>query len=463
MKPPEVVIVVEHLARELSLSTLIKRIAWRRYGIRVEVRSLLQGPASWPSDWQPRIICVPYLYSATDFGIGEILAAHPASRMINLAYEQHLSRANQRFKRPRDEFARDRVLHIASGSDFSGYLQGHGVPGNGVVRLGSLTCALYRAPYRVRFEGQRERLAKTNDLSLDKTWLLVPENFAAAFFSRSHCRHRLKQGFTKDDLHDYVQSSRECFQHSMGWLAELAAEGKCEVILRPRPAVNEAYFLRRVRKSLRGRLPEGMRIVKSGDVRGWVCASDAIASNISSTLVEAVAAGKPIGMLQPQPLPRSVETEWNAYAPRIRSYRELRCLVDLGTAAHHGNPVGADGALDQSRIRNWVAKEMLGSGDPIDRCVELLHRLLQSGSVSSENTRVSEAEQDTKICVPGPPVNRSLWNRIRKHFPRFRSRAFGHEQDHLTDERVENETSAWAAMLNETERDAEAPAIESAA
>src|SRR5688500_11377543 len=109
----DVLYFIEHVARELDIACAIKHHAAAKHGLRIEIASLAYGLRQTCSAWRPRLIAVPYFYSAEDAFVKDVLAAWPGVPVVNLAFEQLFSAANKKYKRPRDEAARKSVLHLA--------------------------------------------------------------------------------------------------------------------------------------------------------------------------------------------------------------------------------------------------------------------------------------------------------------------------------------------------------------
>lgn len=455
---PDIVICVEHVSRELSIASLVSKLAEEHCGIRVAVMSLLTPVKLWPKDWNPAVICFPYLYSRDDFAVDAVLASYPKSSIVNLAYEQHLSRANKAFKCPRDDFARTQVTHLASGASFRRYLLESGVPDSCIKVIGNLPCTLYQEPYCNRFADQKAILAKKHDLPFDKPWLLFPENFAAAFFRRSHKRKRLQLGFSKADLNDYVQSSRSCFESSMRWLAKLPVTDDYQIIIRPRPAFNEDFFRDQVRRAIGRPLDQSIRLIKDGDVRPWILASDSVISGISSTLVEAAAAGKIIGTIEPTPLPPSVRSDWTEHAPTICCFADLQRLVDHMIEAHHsiGSAELLGGALDQTSIRSWVQDEMLGQRDSFHCCVEFLYQRVQSVRSRERTTPAPRVTHQSRTGKTATQLMKRVGKSIGRLNPFKNEKIFGHQHDTITTEMIVGERRQWEEALGPRLRERDA-------
>ena len=69
MQPVDVVLFVEHVARELDIACAIRHLAWERFGMQVAIESLTVGLEATLRRWKPNAIAVPYFYSRQDMGL----------------------------------------------------------------------------------------------------------------------------------------------------------------------------------------------------------------------------------------------------------------------------------------------------------------------------------------------------------------------------------------------------------
>ncbi len=438
MQPVDVVLFVEHVARELDIACAIRHLAWQRFGMEVAVESLTHDLDATLRRWQPSAVAVPYFYSRQDMGLHTILERWPGVRAVNLAYEQLVSPGNQQFKVPRDSVARNHVLHLAAGTFFRDFLVRNGVPPDRVVMTGSLACSLYQPPYRSYYEFQRNRLARQYQLDPRRPWIFFPENYGAAFFSDREIERRVKHGCKRSDVEDYRSISRRSLEQVAAWCRRGAELGQSEIIVRPRPAI-ELETLRAAFEDAAGPLPsQHLHFIQDDTVRHWILASDAVVSSFSTTLVEAAVAERPAYLLMPEAIPPSMHSGWHDLAPTIRTEDEFVDLTQNG-----GSPFAS------ALLRQWAQSELLGYGDPLAGTVALL------AAVAGKDCRLPTVPQ-----LPLLDRMQLEWKRTRRRWKRqllatdpVPPRSSVPSHDLFTADDIGDRTAAWQSVLDLPQRE----------
>ncbi|OHB82074.1 MAG: hypothetical protein A2W31_13175 [Planctomycetes bacterium RBG_16_64_10] len=420
---------VEHVARELDIACILRHLLATRYDINIHVASIHFDLHSALCKMRPRLVITPFFYFASDANLQYLLAGAAGARLVNLAFEQLLSRGNRAFKRPQDAVVRHHVLHLASGPAFRDFLCEHGVLPSNVRIVGSLPLGLYRTPYRRHADGRRRALAQRFGLSEDQPWIFFPENYSAAFLSDRDIEFRIRQGFDRGDAYDYRRFARRSFATVMPWCWQAARQGTAELILRPRPATARAALLGACREVTGAAPPPNLHCIKEGSVREWNLASDIVLSSYSSTVVEAAVAGKPAYLLVPERFPEYMHSDWLDHAPQLTSADDLMALVrDPGRA----QPAVA--------LADWAATQLAGHDDPFAVAAEV----------------ISHAYWGRAPAPPRPPGrswSATISRRIRCHVRALTSRRrqghYQYEHDHFDAATVGQTTAQWAALLDD--------------
>lgn len=423
---------VEHVARELDLACAVAAIL-RRRGIDVAIESLIYNRDELTRRYRPRIVAVPYFYSAGDLGVHDLCLTMPSSIFVNLAFEQLFSVGNMRFKRPRDVLAQEHVTHLSSGPNFTDFLTSSGVCPSRMATTGSLPMGLYRHPYQDYFAGYRDRFAEQFSLDTNLPWVFFPENFAAAFFSDRELQVRIDLGCDADEVRTYRSHSQKSLAATMQWCATLARSGAAEIIVRPRPATSINHFRDAVRDVL-GSVPEAhLHFIKDSTVRHWTLAADTTVSTFSSTVVEAAVAGRPASLLTPEPIPPSMHCPWHDHADRIT---DLDAFMDL--PKRHWD-ASRDGCLAE-----WTKRELLGTGDPIETTAETLAAILQG-------RRPAPILPHSPLTKRIAGVSKLRWRGlVRKSLRRVgvAHHKVTHQNDHFTQDQVQRQIDRWDDLLS---------------
>ncbi len=441
-QPVDLLIFIEHVARELDVTCALKHLLGSRHGVSVAISSILaaHGRSQALKQVQPRVVALPFFYEASDNGPADVVVTWPDAVYVNLAYEQLFTKINQPFKAPRDVFAREHVLQHSWGQFAADYLQSYGVLGENIFRNGNPSYALYLPPY-AHFYPSRGELAQQYGLDERKRWVLIPENYGAAFYSEARLKEYIRSG--SPEAYDYREFALNSFRQAIVWWQTLAAQPDVEVIVRPRPAIPMTVFEHTCRNTI-GEIPDRMHIIKDGSVREWILGSDLVISSYSTTLIEAAIADKPVYMMEPLPFPDYVIAEWYEHVPRLKTLGAFIEKTSMPT-------------LEPShlRLQHWARASMLSHEDVIGRLAGWLAAVVQ-GQTHLPARPPQNAYPTTAYS------QRSYFDR-HKHLlnpvtllKRLRSRlgvkppddpSFMHDQDAFTQADVDAKTRRWQQIL----------------
>ncbi|MFV2068432.1 MAG: hypothetical protein ACC645_15790 [Pirellulales bacterium] len=435
MRQPDILIFVEHVARELEIACLIRHLA-ARAGVDVTVASIHYDLHTAIARYRPALIATPCFASAADANLGHLVSAFPGATYVNLAFEQLLSRGNRAAKRPADRIAREHVLHLASGPAYREFLSAHGVPRRNIAVVGSLPLGLYRPPYRHLVDGQRQRLAHRYGLDASRPWVFLPENYSAAFLTDREIRQRIARGFDRDDVYTYRDHAGRSLQAVARWCWHVADGAAVELIIRPRPATDTTELVRACCQAAGREPPGNLHFIKEETVREWNLASDLVATSYSTAGLEAAVCGKPVYQLLPEALPPFMAVDWLAYAPSVTSAADF---LHLARSAADLEP---NRALD-----DWARSHLMGTDDSLALTSRLLTDIVTG-----------------RRSAPPPPGGRprtfvrmatALRHRVRALRSRRASRSTRYEMDRFSQHDVDRRTARWADLFGR-------PALEAA-
>lgn len=419
-----ILILVEHVAREMDVACAVAAHLRRRHGVSVRVRNIYQHAGECLREFEPAVVAHPFLYFAKGaLATQDYIAAWPQAAHCNLAWEQLFYGAHQKVKAPGDEFARKNVLHHAWGDFSREFLVSAGVAPDNVFLNGNPALGLYAEPYR-RFFPDRRTLAARYGLDPQRRWIFVPENYRWGFLSDGKLDFLASLGADRGEMEGLRRFCLDSLAELFDWLSRLSP--RAEVVFRPRPATGMEAVRAFCRQRLGG-VPRGVRLIKEGSVREWVLAADVTASALSTTLIEAAVAGKSIAVAEPLPLPESLLYDWYGLVSRCRDYAsfEQACLTGEG-----GDALAA-----------WAGRTMLAKGDPIAGLADWLARTLARRAKGSwPPARVTEAD-------------------AARHDATRYFNAATHENDAFTQAQAEERTAAWARLLGPVEPSRHQPGV----
>jgi hypothetical protein len=438
-KRVDVLILVEHVARELDIACALRYLGKARHGLDIEIASLVTDAKRIREAWKPRIVATPFFYSARDWGVRDFLSWIDGATWVNLAFEQVLSKLNWKVKRPRDAVARDSVIHVVAGDSYGGELLKSAVPPENIATLGSLTCAQYVAPYRAFFEQGKQAMGPANGLDPTRPWVLFPENFGAAFFSETTIRGKVTDGYDRKELEAYCAWSRASMEATVPWCWEVARRLDVEMIIRPRPAVPRQEVMDACTRIAGSPPPPNLHFIKDGAIREWILACDVTVSNFSTSLIEATVAEKPAWLLLPSALPDSLDAGFFRLLPSVASAEEFADRLERR----------ADWAV-AADLREWARKNLMAHGDPLENATELFASICRGRRDAPVISPGILADAGLLPDPAGRRERRRLWRRMRKIIRQRLGRAkprSSHEADAFSREQVHALTSRWSRIL----------------
>ena len=428
-RPIDIILFVEHVARELDIACAVKHLVTKRHGLSLEIASLAWDIGGTLAKYQPAVVATPYCYTIGDFGTHQIVPVWPDAYYVNLAYEQVFQKINKAPKMPRDRFSRQCVLHHAWGEFFVGFLEQSGVRKENIVLNGNPTYALYRPPYRGYFES-REELAARFHLDPRKRWVFIPENYGVAFLNdrQMETRYGKFRDAQADRFRDFAAAS---FSQAARWWRKACEMPGVELVLRPRPATPKDKIVEALCQD-GSTIPPRLHVIKEGTVREWILAADLVASSYSTTLIESAVASKPILMFIPIPFPDYVLADWYDLVPQARTETAFLDWVSDPDPGQTFRPLQA-----------WAERTMLSRGDAIANIADLL------ASVRRKERHVPGPPGigilKTRLREPLPRKLRGICNRIYHAIVRRPGKSW--ERDEITEADVARRLARWAQVL----------------
>ena len=378
MQVVDVVYFIEHTARELDIACAVKYLLLSK-GINVEICSIVIDLDETLARWNPNVVVLPYGTNTRSANLERIIPHWGAACYVNLSFEQILGKAQKSFKAPKDRFARQHMLYTAWGEFFVDFLMEHGVAQQNITLVGNPAFTLYTQPYRNYYGNLRAELAQKFKLSMDRRWVLIPENYGWAFFKDNNVRDRIQRGFDPQDAFQYRDFARDSLRASANWWREAAELDGIELIVRPRPAIPVEMFRDAVLE-MAGEIPPHLHVIKYRTVREWILVSDLVFSSYSTTLLDAAVADKPAYMLTPYSIPDFLYAEWYDVTAKVSTYDDF-------AAAVQAEPLEAN----WEALQNWVKTQMMSQGDAITNIANVIQSIVHGEKLIPPPTEIAVA------------------------------------------------------------------------
>lgn len=409
----------------------------------MEIASYIFDLPETLSRWDPKIVLLPVSFSGRNCkNLLQILNMYYRSYFVDLAYEQLYHSFNEAYRTPEDEFSCKHVLHLAWGAFHSNFLIKHGVSKGNIRIKGNPVYSLYRPPY-AHYYPSKSILAKKHNLNPDKPWILIPENYKAAFLPDAKLRSYINRGAGKSETYNYQEFDRASFKRVIKWWTELAKLEVAEIIIRPRPVTLKKSFIDAC-KQLAGEIPANLRFIKAGSVREWILASDAVVSSISTCLIEAAIAQKSVYMMEPITIPSYLRMDWYDFVPGLRTLPEF---IDALTVSYPNT--------NWKTLHRWAENNMMLKKDPILNLVDLITNACEGIIELPDPPGREFIRQPLNYRYQGaekPLTNQqSTRSDEVKDYPKknaeFSKKVYYYEHDQFDISEVERRVSRWATNL----------------
>lgn len=354
-KPVNILFFIDHRVREMDCLTAVGRLLEKK-GLTVGYVPLRGEQYHSLTSFTPDLACFTWFYFQENSGFNRFCRYWPNTRFVNLAFEQSVNEINKKLKAPKHPYVVKEVWQSSWTKAWDEELGRRGVPASRRQVNGHPVMALYQQPY-CQIYPTRKEMADRFGLDPSKRWILIPENFNPAFHGPEKVDEYVAAGEDRAEIEAYFQWARDSLDSLVEWLME--TPDTVEVIFRPRPGIGmQAY-----KERLGGRmnlLPKSVKMLDDMTVREWILACDAVASNLSTSLMEAALAGKQTFVIAPYPFPPKVMIDWQSLVTQIQTKEQYFQALD---GSFEGNP---------APLAEWVTSTMMPMGDPIAKLADWL-------------------------------------------------------------------------------------------
>jgi len=316
----DVIFWVEHQDRELES---IKRIAasLERKGKSSLILSV-HFHIHYLYHYQAKVFVFPYLINKNDWPVKLIYEMFGESvAYVNMNWEQLISKVNQEYKKPQDDFVKQQVRHIAWNDYFKQYLMAYGVREEQIVITGNPANEILYELLDKRQEW-RTSLSKECGLNISKQWLFLPMNYGWAFSSDALIQAKIHKGYPEQMAWAHREYAQKCLKAFLHFIDKVASTYDCEIILRPHPSITEEHYRAAFKEEI-GYIPQNILLNRTHSIREWIVASDMVGSSWSTSVWDAYIVGKSVFLFTPYPRPKWLDVWWNAKVPNIQHSDEL--------------------------------------------------------------------------------------------------------------------------------------------
>lgn len=279
MEKYNVIIFIEHLARELDAALLLK-LSLEKRGFSVLIKSIFYDYYYVCRNCECDVLVVPYCYNNKDF----LLFSHVKSKAILNLHHEQIDTINSNKLLPVDKAKN--TYHISWGSIFTKELVLCGVQKEAIFQTGSVRSDFLNDYFKGLVMSKKD-LGEKYNLSADKKWVLIAGNFSKIYFVDEN-KEKPRYEISKEAIKTY--------RIIMGWLKEIlkSLPEDYEVIYRPHPTESFSREISTLEKENRN-----FHFIRNENISDWVSNSDSVFVYRSTSAIDGLLSNKPTFLLRP--------------------------------------------------------------------------------------------------------------------------------------------------------------------
>lgn len=317
---PDVLIIVEHIVRELESANLLK-YQLHKLGLSVAIDSPKFNFQRLPILYSPKVVLTPWAYSDREMDVLRHFKTSEgkSSIIINLHQEQITNNDSMEFVLPRG-IAKD-VYHLCWGEEFFNALLANGCSEDTLLPYGSIRMDFYLNELRVLSE-KKEHLANKYNLDPNKKWLLFVAN---SFHLHTEEQKSLfsSMGVDIQGIGSVgVKNTYEFFKYTEKLLSSEYSE-QFEVIYRPHPSMVSLESDIKEHRELSNK-HSNYNVIFDYTVRDWILNSDKVVSFHSTSYVDCFFSGVSFLSFRPFRLERELDLDaLRGYEGEVNDYERF--------------------------------------------------------------------------------------------------------------------------------------------
>lgn len=291
------VLFYESSERELQNAYLLKSELKKRghYLLICEPYFMLNGSKE-KLKFKPDAVLVPYLYEDYHIDYFKSLFDEKIDRVINLQYEQILTKCHNATKLHIPKGLNKNAIHLCWGEKWKKVLVENGVPESNCIVTGSINVDMDRERFS-SFYKSREDISKEYNLDNNKKWIIFLSSFAMVNLTQ----HRIKYNadrFGQDNIDQRIEIDTKTRKIILNWIEKYLKENKdCEFIYRPHPSEaldDKIYEITYKYKNF--------KLIKNDSIRTWIKVCDKIHTWASTSITDIYFMKKKCSVLRPIPI-----------------------------------------------------------------------------------------------------------------------------------------------------------------
>ncbi|MDA9032441.1 hypothetical protein N9H75_04290 [Amylibacter sp.] len=274
------------------------------------------------SNIQTECLVIPYGFEKYQWPINYLFKMFPNVSFYSLNWEQLLTPINQEYKKPRDSFFKEEVIHIAWSEEFKTFLLESGVKEKNVFVTGNVHYELL-AEECSNNHIIKKQLSNLFGIDGDRKWVFLPMNYAWAFISDSEIRGKIRKGYNSINAWIYKDYAKKCILSFLNFLNNLSLKYDDHIfVVRPHPSISCEQYIQ-IAKKKNIKFNHNVFFSKDLTIREWIIASEIVGSSWSSSVWDAVNVGKKGFLYTPYKKPDWHNVWWEKYIVNFKDFADV--------------------------------------------------------------------------------------------------------------------------------------------
>lgn len=297
----DVLIIYEHVSRELESAVLLKKKLEKR-GLRTRIAQYGWSEPAARFLYNPKIIIAPWCYDDIDYEFfREFVGGYDGGRfkLINIHCEQIGNSEDSGFMLPSGK-AKE-VYHFVWGEYFKEKLLGCGTDINKIFITGNIRLDFFRDTYK-KISVDKKILIEKYNLDNCKKWILIIGSFSGDVLQGKDISQLQERGINNIDT--WKKIMLDSYYNILNWMEYICnkevVSNDYEIIYRPHPSECITDNLREIEKKF-----SNFHIIGDYAIRDWMINVDKLYAWNSTSAVEAIYSDKPIIFLRPIEIPEN--------------------------------------------------------------------------------------------------------------------------------------------------------------
>lgn len=293
----DVLILIEHKARELESAVLLKYFL-EKYGLKVVVDSIKFHKEDVVLKYIPSIAIVPWAYSNKEMNLFRNFNRFKnknKTTILNMHHEQISNDGSDQFIIPKEDAKK--TIHVSWGENYTQKLIEAGCRNDAIIQCGNPKLDFYKSDL-IRLSKTREELSNDYNIDSSKKWIIFIAN-SFHLLSESQISNNISKGV---DIIDQISTSIDNRKDFFNFASDYLEKNNDSIfIYRPHPSYAHLDKDTKEIKEMCSKF-NNFRCISENSIRDWIINVDVAMSFHSTSVIECAVTNTPFYLFRTREL-----------------------------------------------------------------------------------------------------------------------------------------------------------------